>query len=70
MAMLYRDLAALSDRELAACGLARQDIPRAVLSAIHGGRTAASMVDGEMPTAGASAERQLFHAMQAPMPLL
>ena len=36
MALLYRDLAALSDRELAACGLARQDIPRAVLSAIHG----------------------------------
>ena len=36
MAMLYRDLAALSDRELAACGLVRQDIPRAVLSAIHG----------------------------------
>jgi hypothetical protein len=36
MAMRYRDLAALSDHELAARGLVRQDIPRAVLSGLHG----------------------------------
>jgi hypothetical protein len=35
MALLYRDLAALSDRELAARGLKREDIPRAVLATIH-----------------------------------
>jgi hypothetical protein len=36
MSDLYRDLAALPDRELAARGLARQDIPRAVLAAVRG----------------------------------
>jgi hypothetical protein len=32
MALLYKELAALSDRELAARGLLRSDIPRAVLA--------------------------------------
>ncbi len=36
MALLYRDLAALTDRELAASGLRREDIPRAVLAAFNG----------------------------------
>ncbi len=36
MALLYQDLAALSNRELAARGLQRQDIPRAVLAAFNG----------------------------------
>jgi hypothetical protein len=36
MALRYQSLAALSDRELAARGLKRQDIPRAVLG-IFGG---------------------------------
>jgi uncharacterized protein YjiS (DUF1127 family) len=36
MALLYRDLAALSDRELARRGLKRQDIPRAVVAAFNG----------------------------------
>jgi hypothetical protein len=35
MAGLYRDLAGMSDRELAARGLKRQDIPRAVLAAFE-----------------------------------
>jgi uncharacterized protein YjiS (DUF1127 family) len=35
MALLYQDLAALSDRELAACGLKREDIPRAVLAVLN-----------------------------------
>lgn len=34
MALRYQTLAALSDRELAARGLRRQDIPRAVLGAL------------------------------------
>jgi hypothetical protein len=34
MALLYQDLAALTDRELAACGLKREDIPRAVLAVL------------------------------------
>jgi hypothetical protein len=33
MASLYRDLSRQSDRELAARGLTRQDIPRAVIAA-------------------------------------
>ena len=33
MATLYQDLAGMSDRELAARGLKRQDIPRAVIAA-------------------------------------
>jgi uncharacterized protein YjiS (DUF1127 family) len=33
MATLYQDLAGMSDRELAAHGLKRQDIPRAVIAA-------------------------------------
>jgi uncharacterized protein YjiS (DUF1127 family) len=33
MALRYQDLARLSDRELAARGLKREDIPRAVLAA-------------------------------------
>jgi hypothetical protein len=36
MALLYQDLAALTDRELAASGLKREDIPRAVLAAFNG----------------------------------
>jgi len=36
MALLYQELAALSNRELAARGLKRQDIPRAVLAAFNG----------------------------------
>jgi uncharacterized protein YjiS (DUF1127 family) len=36
MALRYQTLAALSDRELAARGLKRQDIPRAVLGAFGG----------------------------------
>jgi hypothetical protein len=36
MATLYRNLAGMSDRELAARGLKRQDIPRAVLNAFEG----------------------------------
>ena len=36
MAALYRNLAGMSDRELAARGLKRQDIPRAVLAAFEG----------------------------------
>jgi hypothetical protein len=35
MAMLYRDLAGMSDRELARRGLKRQDIPRAVVAAFN-----------------------------------
>ena len=35
MALLYQDLAALTDRELAASGLKREDIPRAVLAAFN-----------------------------------
>jgi len=34
MALRYRTLAALSDRELAALGLRRADIPRAVLASV------------------------------------
>ena len=34
MALRYRTLAALSDRELAARGLTRADIPRAVLASV------------------------------------
>jgi hypothetical protein len=34
MALLYEDLAALTDRELAARGLKREDIPRAVLAVL------------------------------------
>jgi hypothetical protein len=34
MALRYRTLAALSDRELAARGLRRADIPRAVLASV------------------------------------
>ena len=37
MALRYQTLAALSDRELAARGLKRQDIPRAVLAATNVG---------------------------------
>jgi len=37
MALLYRDLAALSDHELATRGLKREDIPRAVLARFVGG---------------------------------
>ena len=36
MAILYQDLAALTDRELAASGLKREDIPRAVLAVFNG----------------------------------
>jgi hypothetical protein len=36
MALRYQTLAALSDRELAARGLKRQDIPRAVLGVFGG----------------------------------
>ena len=36
MATLYQDLAGMSDRELAAHGLKRQDIPRAVIAAFDG----------------------------------
>ena len=35
MALLYQDLAALTDRELAARGLKREDIPRAVLAVLQ-----------------------------------
>jgi hypothetical protein len=35
MAMLYRDLAGMSDRELARRGIKRQDIPRAVVAAFN-----------------------------------
>ena len=35
MALLYQDLAALTDHELAASGLKREDIPRAVLAAFN-----------------------------------
>jgi hypothetical protein len=35
MALLYQTLAGLSDRELAARGLKRQDIPGAVLAAFN-----------------------------------
>ena len=38
MAALYRNLAGMSDRELAARGLKRQDIPRAVLAAFERAR--------------------------------
>jgi len=34
MALLYQNLARLSDRELAARGLMRSDIPRAVLASV------------------------------------
>jgi hypothetical protein len=36
MAHLYEELSRQSDRELAARGLERQDIPRAVLAAFNG----------------------------------
>jgi uncharacterized protein YjiS (DUF1127 family) len=36
MATLYQDLAGMSDHELAARGLKRQDIPRAVIAAFDG----------------------------------
>jgi len=36
MALLYRHLAALSDHELAARGLKREDIPRRVLATVLG----------------------------------
>ena len=36
MSLLYQDLAALTDRELAAAGLKREDIPRAVLAVLKG----------------------------------
>jgi hypothetical protein len=36
MALLYQALASLSDRELAARGLKREDIPGAVLAAFDG----------------------------------
>jgi hypothetical protein len=36
MALLYQTLAGLSDRELAARGLKREDIPGAVLAAFNG----------------------------------
>jgi hypothetical protein len=36
MALAYQNLASLSDRELAARGLERADIPRAVLAAFNG----------------------------------
>jgi hypothetical protein len=36
MALLYQDLARLSDRELAARGLQRADIPRTVLASVSG----------------------------------
>ena len=36
MALRYQSLAALSDRELAARGLKRQDIPRAALGVLDG----------------------------------
>jgi hypothetical protein len=36
MALLYQALAGLSDRELAARGLKREDIPGAVLAAFNG----------------------------------
>jgi len=35
MALLYQDLAALTERELAARGLRREDIPRAVLAVFN-----------------------------------
>jgi hypothetical protein len=35
MALRYRTLAALSDRDLAARGLTRSDIPRAVLASVE-----------------------------------
>jgi hypothetical protein len=35
MALLYQDLSALTDRELAASGLKREDIPRAVLAVFN-----------------------------------
>ena len=35
MALLYQDLAAMTDRELAASGLKREDIPRAVLAVFN-----------------------------------
>jgi hypothetical protein len=35
MALLYQDLASLTDRELAASGLRREDIPRAVLAVFN-----------------------------------
>jgi hypothetical protein len=38
MALLYHSLAGLTDRELAGRGLKRQDIPRAVLTAVGSGR--------------------------------
>jgi uncharacterized protein YjiS (DUF1127 family) len=37
MALAYQDLANLSDRDLAARGLTRADIPRAVLAAFNRG---------------------------------
>ena len=37
MALHYDTLSGMSDRELAARGLERQDIPRAVLAAVNGG---------------------------------
>jgi hypothetical protein len=36
MALLYQSLAGLSDRELAARGLKREDIPSAVVAAFNG----------------------------------
>ena len=36
MAQHYETLSGMSDRELAARGLERQDIPRAVLAAVNG----------------------------------
>ena len=38
MALAYQNLASLSDRELAARGLKRADVPRAVLAAFNGTR--------------------------------
>ena len=35
MALLYQDLAGLTERELAARGLRREDIPRAVLAVFN-----------------------------------
>ena len=40
MALAYQNLASLSDRELAARGLERADVPRAVLAAFNGTRVA------------------------------
>ena len=40
MALACQNLASLSDRELAARGLKRADVPRAVLAAFNGTRVA------------------------------